>query len=161
MEILWRWSPKISQWYRQKRQTKTSQVKTTLVCQPNIEKCRIGRNPQRIKSKKQCFQRLLWKDDKKWCNYKQCPTRSSTKAIDRDVGHVENKQSVRWKFTPNWIDHNNSINFVEVTLMVSRLLSGSEFLLRHWTCFIHSPHYLNEPEPLLLCLNNLHGLPDR
>jgi len=32
--------------------------------------------------------------------------------------------------------------------MLSRSLSGSEFLFKHWTCLLRSPHYVNEPEPL-------------
>jgi hypothetical protein len=32
--------------------------------------------------------------------------------------------------------------------MLSRSISGSEFLYKHWTGLLPSPHYVNEPEPV-------------
>ena len=41
---------------------------------------------------------------------------------------------------------------------MSRKYIGGEFRFEPWTCFIQSPLFVNEPQPFLLCLNNLHGL---
>jgi hypothetical protein len=41
---------------------------------------------------------------------------------------------------------------------MSRKYTGCEFRRTHWTRFVRSPLTVNEPQPLLLCLNNLHGL---
>ena len=41
---------------------------------------------------------------------------------------------------------------------MSRKYIGCEFRFNHWPHGIRSPYSVNEPQPFLLCLNNLHGL---
>ena len=118
--------------------------------QPNIEKRSIGSCNQCDKSKRQCIQGLLRKDGARWHDHKQCPSRSSTKDAYRDVGHVENKQSVRRKITLFAVraEQTNSVGFVEVISMASRSLSRLRVPFSHWIGFLLSPHSVNEPQPL-------------
>ena len=41
---------------------------------------------------------------------------------------------------------------------MSRKDTGCEFRFEPWAHLVRSPLFVNEPQPFLLCLNNLHGL---
>ena len=75
----------------QKRDPQTGPIKTSLGRKQNAEKRRIRRDSECHKSKKQCFQGVLWKDGEKWYDNKQCPPCGRQKNADYDVGDVENE----------------------------------------------------------------------